>query len=380
MRSQKMSNSVIRTVWFCIPVILLSGCGNPEKAQQQAQEKLTLPVTTITTGNTIITKAYSSSIEGVVNVEIRPQVSGYLNRILVDEGEYVKAGQPLFLIDDKAYKEQLNTALGSLHAAEANMETAKINVDKQIPLVNANVVSEITLQTAKAVYNASKAAVEQASAAAQSARINVGYCTLSAPLSGYLGRIPFRLGSLVSQAVTEPLTILSDIHNVNAYFSMAEGDFVRFQQLYGGSTIEEKLRKIPPVQLQLADGDMYGEKGKISAVEGQFDKNTGSITLRATFPNGKSTLRTGNTGKILMTRQLDNVVLVPIVSTIEVQEKVYVYKVDGNNVVKQTMLQVEGKSGNNYIISGGVKDGDKIVTRGFERLQDGMSITPEPAK
>jgi RND family efflux transporter MFP subunit len=331
-------------------------------------------------GNTTITKVYSSTIEGVINVEIRPQVSGYLTKILADEGAFVKTGQSLFLIDDKAYREQLNTAMGALHAAEANMESAKISLDKQIPLVKANVVSDITLQTAKAGYNAAKAAVEQASAAVQSARINVGYCTITAPVNGYLGRFPFRLGSLVSPAGTEPLTMLSDIHNVNAYFSMAESDFIRFRQQYSGATIVQQLGKMPPVELQLADGGIYGEKGRISAVEGQFDKSTGSITLRATFPNGKTLLRSGNTGKILITQNLNNVMLIPIASTVEIQEKVYVYKVDANNKVKQTMLQIDGKSGGNYIVSEGIKDGEKIVTKGFERLQDGMTILPEPAK
>ena len=377
MKFNRMNNFVVGTFCLSLSAMLLFGCKGKEQNVHPGQELPKLPVAALAMGNAEVVRTYSSSVEGVVNVEIRPQVSGYLSKILVDEGAYVKAGEPLFIIDDKTYREQLNTAMAALHTAEANLEVATINVDKQVPLVNSKVVSDITLQTAKANQNAAKAAVEQASSQVQAARINVGYCVVKAPVSGYLGRIPYRLGSLVSPSTPEPLTLLSDIHNINVYFSMAESDFIRFQKQFKGETIAQKLTHTPPVQLQLADGELYSEKGKLSAVDGQFNKNTGAITLRATFNNAKATLRSGNTAKILIPQTLANIVLVPIASTIEIQDKIYVFKVEKDNKVKQTVLEIDGKSGSNYIVSTGLASGDKIVTQGFERLQDNMTILPE---
>ena len=357
----------------------MTGCkGKGQTSEAPPPQKL--PVMTVQTGSATVTKVYSSALEGVTNVEIRPQVSGSLQKIFVDEGAYVHAGQQLFFIDDRVYRQQLNTAIGALHNAEANMEAARINVDKTLPLVQNKVSSEINLQTSKASYAAAKAMVEQAQAAVESARINVAYCTITAPVNGYIGRIPFKLGSLVSSAGAQPLTLLSDIHSVNAYFSMAEGDFVNFEKQYPANTTEQMLKIIPAVSLQMADGSIYQEKGRITAIEGQFDKATGSITMRATFPNAKSMLRSGNTGKILIDQQFGDVMLFPIASTIEIQDKLYAFTVDNSNKVKQVVLQTSGKTGTDYIVTAGLKPGTRVVSKGFERLQDGMTIVPDAIK
>ncbi|PUZ20947.1 membrane fusion protein, multidrug efflux system [Chitinophaga costaii] len=377
-------NIALRTVtasyFLCFSVlVVMTGCkGKGQNATATPPQKL--PVITIKPGSATVTKVYSSALEGVTNVEVRPQVAGSLQKIFVDEGAYVRAGQQLFFIDDRVYRQQLNTATGALHNAEANLEAARINVAKTVPLVQNKVSSEINLQTAQMAYAAAKATVEQAQAAVESARINVAYCTITAPVNGYIGRIPFKLGSLVSSAGAQPLTLLSDIHNVNAYFSMAEGDFVNFEKQYPGNTTEQMLKKTPPVSLQLAEGSIYQEKGKITAIEGQFDKTTGSITLRATFPNAKSMLRSGNTGKILIDQQFDNVILFPIASSIEVQDKIYAFTVDDSNKVKQVMLQTAGKTGTDYIVTAGLQPGTRVVSKGFERLQDGMTIVPDTTK
>jgi len=382
MKGSKDVGKVLTSILFCVPLamtMMTQGCKSKEAANVAPAAAPKLAVTTLQPTAAKLTKSYSSSIEGVVNVEIRPQVSGSLLKIYVDEGAYVKAGQALFLIDDRVYKQQLNTALGALHTAEANMEAARINVDKTVPLVENKVTSDINLQTAKASYAAAKATVEQASAAVESARINVGYCTISAPVSGYIGRIPFRLGSLVSPSGPQALTLLSDIHNVYVYFAMGETDFVQFEQQHPSATTNGLSSKNASVSLQLADGSLYNEPGKITAVEGQFDKATGSITLRATFPNPKSALRSGNTGRIIIDQQLNDAILVPIASTVEVQDKIYAYVLDESNKVTQTAIPVVGKSGTNYIISGGLSSGSRIVQTGFDRLQNGMTIVPDTA-
>lgn len=364
-----------------IPALMIQGCKGTAEGQTAAgAPPQKLPVITIQPAQARVTTVYSSTLEGVVNVEVRPQVSGSLLKIYVDEGALVRAGQPLFFIDDRVYRQQLNTALGTLHNAEANMESARINVTKTETLVQNKVSSNINLETAQAAFAAAKATVEQAQAAVENARINIGYCTITAPVSGYIGRIPFKLGSLVSPTGTTPLTLLSDTHNVNAYFSMGERDFVNFEKQHPGNNTAQMLDHVPAVSLQLPDGSLYAEKGKITAVEGQFDKGTGSITLRATFPNNKSILRSGNTGKILIDQQFDNVLLLPIASTMEIQDKIYAFTVDNGNKVKQVPLQSSGKTGTDYIITGGLQPGARVVSQGFERLQNGMTITPEPAK
>jgi len=360
---------------------MIQGCkGTAEGQSAAAAPPQKLPVITIQPAQARVTTVYSSTLEGVVNVEVRPQVSGSLLKIYVDEGALVRAGQPLFFIDDRVYRQQLNTAIGTLHNAEANMESARINVAKTATLVQNKVSSNINLETAQAAFAAAKAVVEQAQAAVENARINIGYCTITAPVSGYIGRIPFKLGSLVSPTGTTPLTLLSDTHNVNAYFSMGERDFVNFEKQHPGNNTAQMLDHVPAVSLQLPDGSLYAEKGKITAVEGQFDKGTGSITLRATFPNSKAILRSGNTGKILIDQQFDNVLLLPIASTMEIQDKIYAFTVDNGNKVKQVPLQSSGKTGTDYIITGGLQPGARVVSQGFERLQNGMTITPEVAK
>lgn len=365
-------------VVVCAPffITVLTSCGGREPDGTQNAE-MELPVATINTGDAVITQKYAGSIEGVVNVEIRPQVSGYLQKIYVDEGSFVRQGQPLFKIDERVFVEQYNSAKGALLAAKANLTNAKLEVDKRNELVKNKIVSDLQITQAKASYQAAEAAVAQAEAALQSAQINLDFCTIKAPVSGYTGRIPYRLGSLISASQATALTILSDVHEVYVYFSMSENDFVAFQNRYKGSSMEEKLTNVPPVKLQLSDGTEFAEAGRLNAVEGQFDRNTGSITLRAVFPNAKGLLRSGNTGKVLIDQQYAQVALVPIASTSSIQNKVYVFKLDKGNKVIQQAIEVSGKSGLNYMVAQGVQAGDRIVSSGFERLQPGMIVKPQ---
>jgi membrane fusion protein (multidrug efflux system) len=361
---------------MCIPV-LFYGCG-PANGGKEGEKKGTpaLPVMSVSPGDATVTTAYSSLLEGKVNVEIRPQVDGTLSRIYVDEGAYVKAGQPLFKIDDRVYREQYNSALASQHVAEASLVVAKLNEEKLVPLVQNNVISDIQLKTAKANRQSSLASLEQSKAAARSALVNLDYAIIKAPVSGYIGKIPFRLGSLVSKNQTQWLTILSDVSELYAYFSMSEIDFMRFRKQYAGSSIQEKLREVAPVSLIMADGSTFAEKGTVSAVSGQFDQATGSVRIRAVFPNRDGLLRSGNTGKVVMESVYHNVLLVPQAATVELQDKVFVFLVGKGNRVTKQAVTVTGKSGNNYIVSSGLKPGDRIVTAGIDKLPDGTVIKP----
>ncbi|OCK51594.1 hypothetical protein BA768_15755 [Chryseobacterium sp. CBo1] len=242
-----------------------------------------------------------------------------------------------------------------------------------------SIVSNIQIQQAQAAYDGAKASLTQAEATAQSAKINLDFCTIKAPVSGYLSRINYRLGSMISPAGVEPITVLSDSHEVNVYFSMSENDFLTFQNSQVGSTIQEKIQKAPLVGLQIADGHLYEEKGKIDAVEGQFNSSTGSVTFRAKFNNPKNIIRGGNTGKIVIDQHYDNVIMVPIASTVNIQDKVYIFSVDKDNKAVQKAIEVSGKSGTNYMVTSGIKAGESYIVSGFERLQPGMPVVPKKA-
>lgn len=358
-----------------IMAVFIISCA--DKSQAPAAAAPTLPVMSISYQAASTETEYPAALQGTVDVEIRPQVSGNLERIYVDEGTYVNKGQTLFKINERPFREQLNNALANLHAAEAAYLNAQLEVDKLMPLVQNKVVSEYQLKTAKASQKIAAANIEQAKAMVGSARINLGYTNVTAPVGGYIGRLPKKQGSLVASTDVEPLTSLSDVHEVYAYFSLGETDFIKFKSLYTGNTLGDKIKKIPPVTLILADNSDYPQLGKIDMVDGQFDKNTGAITLRATFPNAGGTLRSGNTGKIRLGIQHNDAILVPQSATVEMQDKIFVFTLNKANKVNKMPITIIGKSGTDYLIKDGVKSGDQIVLSGIDKLQEGQVIQPE---
>jgi membrane fusion protein (multidrug efflux system) len=358
--------------------VLLAGCAE-QQAPQQAMAPPALPVEAVHTGTETTYQDYPASIEGVVNVEIRPQVAGMLERILVDEGAAVRKGQPLFKINDAPFREQLNNALAAQQAAAGSVVSAQVEVDRFAPLVQNKVVSEVQLQTAQAALTVAKANLQRAKAAVSSARINMGYTTITAPVSGYLGRLQTKQGSLVGPTDAQALTQLSDVHEVHTYFSLGEDDFITFRKQYAGQTLQDKLTHLPPVALVLADQSTYPTKGKVDMVDGQFDKTTGAVTLRATFPNANGLLRSGNTGTIRLALAHPDVLLVPTAATVELQDRVFVYAVGDSNRVSRQAITIQGKSGANYLVSEGVKNGDRIVLQGVDHLQEGQIIQPTQA-
>jgi len=337
-----------------------------------------LPVITVSSVPANTYQYYTASLQGSRDIEIRPQVDGYINKIYVDEGAQVKKGQLLFKIDPQPYVEQLNNANALYMAAKASLEDAEINVNKLVPLVQNNVISDVQLKSAQAAYNVAKANVAQSSAAVQSARINLGYTSITAPASGYIGRIPYKVGSLVGRSTPDPLTVLSETKDVRAYFSMSELNFQQFKEQFSGNTIEEKIKQMPPVELVLATDSVYAQKGKVELAEGQFDKTTGTINFRATFPNAQGLLRSGNTGKIRIVRNLGNSIVIPQEATYELQDKIFVYAVGDSNKVTSKPITVTGTTGNYYLVQSGVNQGEKIVYTGLDRLRDGAVIQPQP--
>lgn len=365
-------------IMACLLPAALSSCGNKAGAETAGMEAPVpeLPVLTLDTTTAMTTSDYSALLEGKVNVDIRPQVDGYLDKIFVDEGSFVKAGQPLFQINDQTYREQLNKDIASLHAMESALNAAQLEVDKVKPLVENKVMAEMQLKTALATLQTAKANVEQAKAAVASSRINVGFTLVKAPVSGYIGRIPKRIGNLVGKGDAAPLTTLSDISEVYAYFSMSENDFMNFSKGASGATLQQQLKQLRPVTLVLSNGETYSHKGRIEMVDGQFNKTTAAISLRATFPNPASLLRSGNTGKVRVEQLFSGVIQVPQAATLEMQDKVFVYQVADSNKVVRRILDLAGRSEDNFIVRDGVKKGDKIVTAGIETLMEGAVIKP----
>jgi membrane fusion protein (multidrug efflux system) len=373
----KKFNIVLFIAVLLMAIFLYTCSSSP--AAVTAPPPPSLPVASVVAGSDTTYQEYPASIEGTVNVEIRPQVSGSLDKVFVDEGAYVNAGQPLFKINELPYRAQLNNALAGLHATEAAVANAQLEIDKLTPLVQNKVVSDYQLKAAKAAYDIAKANVEQAKANVSTAQINLSYTLIKAPVSGYIGRLLKKQGSLVAPADVEALTQLSDVHDVHVYFSLGEKDFVSFKEQYPGETLKDKLKRLPAVSLLLADNSEYAKQGKIDMIDGQFDKNTGAITLRASFANTQGLLRSGNTGKVRLSLQHTNALIIPQSATIEMQDKVFVFAVADSNKVKKIPIGIIGKSGNNYLIKDGLKVGDQIVLSGIDHLQEGEVITPQKA-
>ncbi|SEW44582.1 efflux RND transporter periplasmic adaptor subunit [Chitinophaga arvensicola] len=354
----------------------LYGCGASAGHGTGAPATPELPVVQLDTSSAMTSSEYSAVLEGKVNVDVRPQVDGYLDKIFVDEGSFVKAGQPLFQVNDRPYREQLNKDIANLHAMESSVNTAQLEVDKIKPLVDNKVVADMQLKTAMASLQTAKANVEQARAAVAASQINVGFTLVKAPVSGYIGRIPKRVGNLVGKTDATPLTTLSDISEVYAYFSMSENDFMNFSKGASGNTLQEQLRLLRPVSLILSNGDLFRQKGRIEMVDGQFNKTTAAISLRATFPNPGSILRSGNTGKVKIEQLFSGIIQVPQSATLEMQDKVFVYELGDSNIVKRRIIQLAGANGDQFIVKEGLKRGDKIVTAGIETLMEGTPVIP----
>lgn len=380
--SNKLSNPKLYNLSTLMMLIasgvVLYGCsassGNEPSYQQPVQ---TLPVVAINAMPATTYQEFTASVEGTKDIEIRPQVNGYIERIFVDEGAHVKKGQNLFQINDRPYHEALNTAKATANAARANLATADINVNKLKPLVESNIISDVQYKTAQSAYDAAKANLAQAEASVENARINVGYALIKAPADGYIGRIVLKTGSLVGTSTVEPLTVLSDINKVYAYFSFSENDFIKFKNQFSGKSVEEKIKQLPEVELLLSDNSIYPKKGKVEMVAGQFNNTTASISLRAIFPNAEGLIRSGNTGKVRIPRSSTTDLIIPQEATFELQDKVFVFTLADSNKVSSTPIHVAGTSGNYYLVDKGIAPGQKIVYSGLDRLQDGAVIQPQ---
>lgn len=367
---------------FAVTVTVSSCFTGASKESESLYKPLALPIFTVDTSDATTIKNYLGTIEGKVNVEIRPQVEGILEEIYADEGSFVEKGQQLFKVDASAYQEILNNTVATQNVAKARLENAKLEIERLKPLVDNDVISEVRLRSAMSDYDVAKASLDQATAAVRSAQINTGFTVITAPVSGYIGRIPKRVGNLVAKGDREPLTVLSDVQEVYVYFSMHESDFLYFSKLkakedsiQGVKNTEHRLN-FPEATLVLADGEEYSQKGKVDAINGQVDRTTGAVSLRASFPNVGNILRTGSTGTLKISEVKKAVIQIPQVATSDLQDKTFVYVLDDNNQVKRRAITIKGKSKDNYIVSEGLRVGDRVLLSGLDKITDGSTIIP----
>ncbi|WP_296143816.1 efflux RND transporter periplasmic adaptor subunit [uncultured Flavobacterium sp.] len=348
-----------------VAIVILASCGKKQE-QAPAQGPAPFPVQTITKQDAVVYQEYTANLEGQQNVEIRPKVNGFIQKIYVDEGQVVKKGQLLFKLETQTQNQDAS-------AAQANVKAAQVEVDRLKPLVDRKIISEVQLETAKAKLAQAKSAYGAIAA-------NIGFGTITSPVNGVIGSLPFREGSLVSSTNEMPLTTVSDTKIVRAYFSMNEKQLLFFNKTFKGETTAAKLKAAPEVSLLLVDGSEYDQKGKIATMNGLVNPTTGTTQFRAEFKNPEGILRSGSSGIVRLPIEQKGVMLVPQNAIFEVQGKQTLYVVEKGNKVKSRIVTTNGTSELNFIVTDGLQEGDVVVIEGASKLKDDMEIVPQDAK
>lgn len=319
--------------------------------------------------------SYPATVRGKQDVEIRPQVAGFITKLCVDEGATVRKGQPLFIIDQVQYEAAVKQAEAGVKVAEASVATEELTYKNKIELHKKKIISDYELQSAQNTLASKKASLAQAEAQLVNARQNLSYTVVSSPSDGIVGSIPYRIGSLVSASIATPLTTVSQYSEMYAYFSLTEKELLNLIRKDAGE--KKMIESFPTVELQLADGSLYDQNGKVETISGVIDPTTGSVTLRAAFPNPNHLLRSGGTGSVLIPYKMESAVVVPQKATYEVQDKKFVYVLQPDNTIKNTEIQIFNvDNGSDYVVMSGLKAGDKIVVENVSTLKDGQAIEP----
>ena len=370
----KLTVTPFRQLALCaVGMSLLTACGNSQSGMKLGDNEFTVITVSATTSDQ--STSYPATIRGTQDIEVRPQVSGFIVKLCVDEGATVRNGQALFQIDPTQYAAAARQAKAAVEMAKASVNTLTLTEQNKKVLHEKQIISDFEYQAAVNQLLSAKATLAQAEAQSISANQNLSFCTVTSPSNGVVGTFPYRVGSLVSPSIAKPLTTVSEIAEMYVYFSMTEKELLNLTK--AGGTLKEQLEKMPDVQLQLADGSIYNHKGKIDAVSGVIDRTTGSVSMRAIFPNTDNILRSGGMGNVIFPYTMENIIRIPQSATVEIQDKKFVYVLQGDNKVKNTEIAISPlNDGKNYLVTGGLKSGDQIVIEGIQKLTDNMEIVP----
>ena len=352
----------------------LAACGNAPAVQTRSEYQ----VMDITTSDKELQTTYSAAIRGRQDIDIYPQVSGTLTRLCVEEGQAVRKGQILFIIDQVPYEAALQTAVANVESAKASLATAQLTYDSKEELYKENVISSFDLSTAKNSLLAAKAQLAQAKAQEVSARNNLSYTVVKSPADGVVGTLPYRVGALVSSALAQPLTTVSDNSDMYVYFSMTENQLLGLIRQYGSK--EEALKNMPAIDLQLNDKSAYSERGQIESISGVIDRSTGTVSLRAVFPNKEGLLHSGGAGNVIVPVQKTAALTIPQAATFEIQDKRYVYKVVDGKAQSSQVQVTRVNGGREFIVDEGLAPGDVIVAEGVGLLREGTPVKAKAAQ
>lgn len=370
---------MIRLVTAAAITGLVASCGG---GKQDAPQKPvgTYKVLHLEKTNTTLLAEYPASLEGIMDIDIRPKIDGYIEEILVDEGQEVKKGQLLFRISNPQYAQDMQSLAASVAAAESAVATAELQVTKTRPLVDQGIISAFELKNVELALQARKADLQRAKAQYSNAVTNVGYTTVKSPVDGVVGSLPYRIGSYVNSATAQPLTRVSDISTIYAYFSISEKQQLDIVAEIEGKTFQEKIEKIPPVSLLLSNGRPYNQQGKIQTFSGQVNTQTGAFNVRASFPNPDRLLRSGNSATVQVPTHLENVIIIPQKATVELQDKRMAYVLEGNKV-KGVPVKVRAVPGGKFfVVDEGLTEKDQLIIEGIGILTEGTEIKAEFVK
>lgn len=360
---------------FAALAAMLVSCGGKKSSGKPNFGDNEYAVRTIGAQSAELQTTYPATIKGMQDVEIRPKVSGFITKLCVKEGQTVKAGQLLFVIDNVTYAAAVRQARAAVNSAKAQLNTARLTYNNNEKLFKNNVIGSYELQSAKNNMQAAAAALAQAEASYVSAKENLSYCYVTSPASGVIGDLPYRVGALVSASSQQPLTTVSNISTMQVYFSMTEKELLDMTKTAGG--LHTAIKDYPAVKLQLADGTIYDHPGRVATVSGVIDATTGSVSMRADFPNPQHLLKSGGSGSIVVPHVSSSAIVIPQDAVAQVQDKHFVYIVGKDNKVKYSAVTVDPQDdGKNFIITSGLKVGDRIVVNGISSLTDGAEIKP----
>jgi len=365
---------------FYLSAFFITSCKHEKTNSPAATAPQEYPVTTVSPETVTIHQDFPATIEGQQVVEIRPMISGYLDAIYVNEGDHVKKGQLLFKIRNPMYEQQVRTAKASINRAEADVNTADMEIEKIRPLVDKQIVSDYRLKSAQLESGSKKAVLEQSKAELANAQANLAYTSIRSPMNGIIGIFPFKQGALVSSNSQQALTTLSNIDTVFAYFSWNEKQLLDFLAGSPGESLDEKIKNIPQAKLILANSTEYSQGGRITLASGMISTQTGSATFKAIFSNKDGLIRSGSSATIRLPEVLHNVFVIPQSATYELQNKIFAYRVDSANRVTAVAFEpIPSDNGQSFFVTKGINPGDKIVVGGINSLKNGATIIPKEA-